>query len=626
MQDRIRNGGERLGRWRRTVFAVLCLLASLLPVSGPALAADDAVSYAFLRDPTRSLTLSDVQNAEWTPITSTFGGGFTQAAYWLRVTFHDTDPLLLRFRPPTTDSIQLFSPQPEGGFKTSQTGEIVLPTEDAAVEIGWYGFSVEPKPALGPYYVRITTASPGAITVKTVSRADALRFDTTAAAWTAAIFALMFFSVILVLKRLDPFAAIWSFFFLTMIVALAVYLFWANGYARIAFGIDDPKLAEALQELIAGVAVFALVAFHHFYLRDFDPPPVISRLGFCVMLIAAGAPVLRLAGFGQAGLKLALLAYVLIAPVLILIVASVRRDAGISRRSLRVVYGVYIAVLSVNIAGRFGFFDNDFLYRHSLGLLCIISATMILALLWLQDRADRTRRLAGEVALAQAQSDQTVARDYRDAQLQLVKAIEARARDVFTQTGVALASGGFGNAQGPVAQSIEGLRDVIDRCLVAHSAESGQWRVIHSAFDPGESLREAAAAIAPPDAWRMDIGPVEIVTDRGLFELAVSNILSNAQRYGTSGKPVSATLRLERRDGHDGVVITLTNACDIARPFDDAKVFDKFYLGRSAREKGGTGLGLFITREALAAVSGEITLTGDAGSKTVTARLWVPSL
>ena len=71
----------------------------------------------------------------------------------------------------------------------------------------------------------------------------------------------------------------------------------------------------------------------------------------------------------------------------------------------------------------------------------------------------------------------------------LVKAIEARARDVFTQTGVALASGGFGNAQGPVAQSIEGLRDVIDRCLVAHSAESGHWRVIHSAFDPGESLR-----------------------------------------------------------------------------------------------------------------------------------------
>lgn len=623
----MRDRSERQQWWRRAVFAVLCLVATLLPPAPAARAADDIASFAFLRDPTRSLTLPQVQDAGWTPITSTFGGGFTQAAYWLRVTFDETEtgPFLLQFQPPTVDRIELFSPLPGGSFRLSQTGEVVRPTDDVAVAIGWFGFTIAPKPGLGPYYVRITTASPGAISVRTVAVDDVLWLETQAAAWNAFLFALLFLAAILVLKRLDPFGSISAFFFLAMIVTLGIYLFWTNGYARIALGLDHAELAQTLLQYSVGLAVFCVVAFHHFFLRDYDPPPLIGWISFSLTVLAATGPVWGLSGDTETVQDIAIVCYVLIIPVLILTVATLRRDTGIGRRALRMVYTPYIAVLFVNIAGRFGYFDNDFLYRHSLDVLCILSATMIFALLGLQDRADRNRRLDGEVALAQAQSDLTVARDYRDSQLHLVTAIAARAQTVYAETGSALAAGAFGKMQGPVTLAIDGLRDVIDRCLFVHRAESGYWSVITAAFDPGESLRKIAAAIAPPEAWTLDISPAAIVTDRSLFEIAVSNILSNAQRYGTNGAPVSVSLRPDRRNGSDGVAITVTNACDTAPPFDRAKVFDKFYRGPSARAQDGTGLGLFLAREALAAVSGQITLTHNAPDRTVTAELWVPS-
>lgn len=224
--------GQRL--WRGTVVAMVLGVLALTCQAGTLRAQDFDLSFAVYFDPSGSLGVDDMVQAEFVPVTSSFGGGFTDAAYWLRVSVGagDLPPLRLRFRPSTIDSITLFSPLPDGGKKLSQAGELMQRSADATDDFGWYAFAIDPFRGQTPYYVRITTASPGAIQVSVVEQDLSSREDLRSAAWTSAVLALQFLAIVLVLSRLDPFGNLLDFMFLAMQTSFLVFFF--SGSAAMA--------------------------------------------------------------------------------------------------------------------------------------------------------------------------------------------------------------------------------------------------------------------------------------------------------------------------------------------------------------------------------------------------------
>lgn len=88
---------------------------------------------------------------------------------------------------------------------------------------------------------------------------------------------------------------------------------------------------------------------------------------------------------------------------------------------------------------------------------------------------------------------------------------------------------------------------------------------------------------------------VKIDPDR-IFQV-VTNVLSNAIKFSTAGNAV--TLRLHK-SGHD-VRVSVNNRGEVIPESDRAKLFGKFFQrdSSSTRQKGGSGLGLYICQRIL---------------------------
>lgn len=97
--------------------------------------------------------------------------------------------------------------------------------------------------------------------------------------------------------------------------------------------------------------------------------------------------------------------------------------------------------------------------------------------------------------------------------------------------------------------------------------------------------------------------------DRMRVEQVVTNLLSNALKYG-AGQPVDVAASRSS----EGVRLVVTDHGIGIKAEDQAHVFDRFSRFVSARNYGGFGLGLWISREIVVAHGGRIELQSTPGA------------
>jgi len=118
--------------------------------------------------------------------------------------------------------------------------------------------------------------------------------------------------------------------------------------------------------------------------------------------------------------------------------------------------------------------------------------------------------------------------------------------------------------------------------------------------------------------WEVSQSPVNVVLlgeppkgqwDRVRMEQVISNLLTNAIKYGR-GKPIELTVsssmsraKISIRDGGPGI-----------SKADQARIFNRFERVGSLDRFGGLGLGLYITRQIVAAHAGTIGIESEVGN------------
>ncbi|MBI3555086.1 MAG: HAMP domain-containing histidine kinase [Deltaproteobacteria bacterium] len=139
--------------------------------------------------------------------------------------------------------------------------------------------------------------------------------------------------------------------------------------------------------------------------------------------------------------------------------------------------------------------------------------------------------------------------------------------------------------------------------------DSGCFEVHASRFDLVEMLRELIAkADSRCDIHRIDLdapSPVEVWADRGRCQQVFSNLLNNAIRYSPRGGNVTVTVR--SGEGGRATVAVRDQGVGISR--DRLKnIFRRYDQGQQTGLRGpnGLGLGLYLCREALRHMGGNI--------------------
>ncbi|WP_240359218.1 PAS domain-containing sensor histidine kinase [Pyxidicoccus trucidator] len=158
------------------------------------------------------------------------------------------------------------------------------------------------------------------------------------------------------------------------------------------------------------------------------------------------------------------------------------------------------------------------------------------------------------------------------------------------------------------------LAELIDGLLDVSRISTGRLRIHREPVDLSELVQEMVARFVP-EAERAGCvlelqpsNPCEGSWDRLRLEQVVSNLLSNALKYG-AGTPVH--VRVEERDGlarlwvrDEGIGI------DAAA---HARIFQKFERAVSERHYGGLGLGLYVVRTLVEAMGGTIRVESQPG-------------
>lgn len=163
----------------------------------------------------------------------------------------------------------------------------------------------------------------------------------------------------------------------------------------------------------------------------------------------------------------------------------------------------------------------------------------------------------------------------------------------------------------------ERLRRLMDQLLVTAQLD-GESLVVHcETVDLGTLARGLvdSTGLQLPENFQLsaDIptAPIDVVADPERLRQAIGNLLENAIKYSPDGGSID--LRVRTVDG-EGRVEIADHGIGIP-PEEQERIFDKFYRldAEMTRGVGGSGLGLYISREIVAQLGGTLAVDSQLG-------------
>jgi signal transduction histidine kinase len=159
-----------------------------------------------------------------------------------------------------------------------------------------------------------------------------------------------------------------------------------------------------------------------------------------------------------------------------------------------------------------------------------------------------------------------------------------------------------------IATQAARLSQITEEVLLASRLDRGDVPLEHERVDLAEVARAAAHAV--DDSVEV-VAPERVTAagDADRIQQVLVNLIDNAVKYGGS----DVVIRVERGDAVARVAVT-DNGPGIPRA-EQQLIFEKFYRGdpQLARSPGGTGLGLFISRELVQRMGGRLEVESAPG-------------
>jgi signal transduction histidine kinase len=171
---------------------------------------------------------------------------------------------------------------------------------------------------------------------------------------------------------------------------------------------------------------------------------------------------------------------------------------------------------------------------------------------------------------------------------------------------------------GYIASEAGRLTAIVDRLLAVARLDSGDLQVQLASTDVRMVVSEVVASAKQALAldgheFVLDLPPepLDAEADRDKLRQILTDLIENAVKYSPDGGTITVTARR-----HDDTVEVSVEDEGIGIPeSEQQRIFAKFYRAEAGRdlESGGTGLGLFIAKELLAAMRGRIWVRSREG-------------
>ena len=168
-----------------------------------------------------------------------------------------------------------------------------------------------------------------------------------------------------------------------------------------------------------------------------------------------------------------------------------------------------------------------------------------------------------------------------------------------------------------IAAEARRLAVITEEVLLTSQLDRGDLRIQREPVDVADVVKATVDAMAAqvPEEITIDVAlPPElppVTGDRDRLQQVLLNLLDNAVKYAAAG---SVTVRAETVNGSTRIVVT-DEGPGIAFA-DQERIFEKFYRGdpELVRSPSGTGLGLYISRELVRRMGGNLGVSSRPGA------------
>lgn len=188
-------------------------------------------------------------------------------------------------------------------------------------------------------------------------------------------------------------------------------------------------------------------------------------------------------------------------------------------------------------------------------------------------------------------------------------------------------------AAGPVTEMQLEFLDTIQRSVARmgvlvsdlsdiNRLESGRLRLELGPVDLADVIDEAVAGLqnqldakGQPVSVNIPDDLPAVLADRSRTVQILTNLLSNANKYSPSGRPVTVTAEKVDREGRRFLRVAVIDQGIGITPEDQAQLFTQFFrsLDPAVRDETGWGLGLSIVKMMVEAQGGAITVESTPG-------------
>ena len=175
-----------------------------------------------------------------------------------------------------------------------------------------------------------------------------------------------------------------------------------------------------------------------------------------------------------------------------------------------------------------------------------------------------------------------------------------------------------------VATSNTRMVHLVDALLNVSRLELGKMQlipetidIVHLCKEIGDSFKlELNKKKMSIDVSSKERATIEVQSDKGLLQLIVENLISNAIKYGRDNTTIDAELMIDR--SKKLATISVTNSGIGIPENQQMNVFTKLFRGTNAKlsDTQGSGLGLYISRTAAESIGGKLTFKSKEGTKT----------
>jgi PAS domain S-box-containing protein len=169
-----------------------------------------------------------------------------------------------------------------------------------------------------------------------------------------------------------------------------------------------------------------------------------------------------------------------------------------------------------------------------------------------------------------------------------------------------------------IVEESDRLSRIVNEILLANQLDAGRLDLFTETFDPAELVErvaESARSRAPagvPIVLDLAGALPPVAADRDKARQVLVNLVENAIKYSPDGGEVELGVR-----AGPGTVHFFVRDNGLGIPSDEqTRIFDKFYRldPDMTRGVGGTGLGLYICRELVERMGGQISVRSEPGA------------